>query len=142
MLDRPDASACQHLSTDRQLGAVCARAGYGPQPAMEEIRVLEPDGQRLGIRARRRRPGLDRGVLLRALASIEHAVVADDAHDSMTDAGMDWRAEFLRRGPVMPRRPKRRLPHVVDTGKNVVMDQVRLISIEQQPLRKCCGGYA
>ena len=37
---------------------------------------------------------------------------------------------------------QRELPRVVDTGINVVIDQVRLISIEQQPLRKCCGGHS
>src|SRR5258708_1964623 len=63
---------------------------------VEALTLIRPDGQRLGIRARRRRPGLDRGVVLRALASIEHAVVPDDPHDPMADAGTDERAEFLR----------------------------------------------
>jgi hypothetical protein len=76
---------------------------------------------------RRRRPGLDRGVVLRALASIEHTVVADDAHDPMADTGTDWRAEFLRRGPVVPRCQQREFPLVVNAGENVVVDQVCLL---------------
>src|SRR6202047_3812146 len=79
--------------------------------------LVHPDGQRLGIRARRRGPGLDRWVVLRALASIEHAVVPDDAHDPMADAGTDGGAEFLRRGPVTPRRPQRELPLGGETAR-------------------------
>src|SRR6266481_8877922 len=71
----------------------------------------------------RRSSGLDLRIVLRTFASIEHAVVADDAHDSMAEAGRGGRAESLRRGPVTPRRQQRVLSCVVDAGKNVVLDQ-------------------
>src|SRR5580700_12296722 len=56
------------------------------------------------------------------LAAIEHAVVANDAHDLMAEAGRGGRAESLRRCPVTPRRQQRVLFCVVDAGKDVVLD--------------------
>ena len=64
-----------------------------------------------------------------ALASIEHAVVPDHAHNAMArliGAGVEDRRELLRRGPIAPRRQQRELPLVVDAGENVVIDQVCL----------------
>ena len=55
--------------------------------------VVPRHDQRLGMPARHRRRGLDLGIVSRTLASIEHAVVADDAHDSMAEAGRGGRAE-------------------------------------------------
>src|SRR5260370_19224735 len=107
-----------------------AAAGWGGRSLLQDSQLgrssntlVHPDAQRLGIRARRRRPGLDRGVVLRALASIEHAVVPDDAHDPMADAGTDGRTGFLPRGPVTPRGQQRELPPVVDSGQTLVASQ-------------------
>src|ERR1700733_8598700 len=68
--------------------------------------LVSPDGQRLGMV--RPRGGLvtDCRVVLRALAPIEHAVVPDDAHNTMAQligAGAHGRREPLSRAPIPPR---------------------------------------
>ena len=100
---------------------------------------------RLGISVWQRCPATDWRVVLGALASIEHAVVPDHTHDAMATtvgAGAEWRLESLCRGSVAPRRQQRELSLVVDAGENVVTEQVGLVPIGQQPIRRRRGGHA
>jgi hypothetical protein len=80
---------------------------------------------------------------LRALAPIEHAVVPDDAHNPVAQligAGVHGRREPLSRAPISPRRQQYQLPLVVvDAGENVVVDQVRPITLKPQPVRQRSG---
>ena len=72
-------------------------------------------------------------VILWALAPIEHAVVPDHAHKTMTQligAGARGGHELLSRRPIPPRRQEHQLPLVLDAGENVVVDQVPRIRIE------------
>ena len=87
--------------------------------------VIVRYGVRLEFQTLRRRSGVDRGVVLRALASIEHAVVPDDAHDAVASAGnasSGERLESLRRESITPRRQQSQFPLVVNAGENVVVD--------------------
>ena len=73
-------------------------------------------------------------VVLRALAPIEHAVVANDTDNPMTrliGAGVSGRRESLGSGPIPPRGQERQFSFVVDAGEHVVIDQVRLSGLSR-----------
>jgi hypothetical protein len=74
--------------------------------------AVSPGGRRLEILAQRHRPGLDLGVVTRALASIEHAVVANDP---MADAGTPEPPRPMPRGR-RALRPARRRATTVAVG--------------------------
>src|SRR3984885_2194313 len=97
----------QNVHSKLQIMASAASAGRSllqhSQLGLISSIFVSPDGQRLGMV--RPRGGLvtDCRVVLRALAPVEHAVVPDHAHKTMTQligAGAHGRRELLSSGPI------------------------------------------
>ena len=91
-----------------------------------------------GFGSRRAAERSDIGVVLRALASIEHAVVAHEPYDAMANAHPSERARHKTsgRGPIAPGDQERKLSFVVDAGKYIIVDRTLAARIKTQEVRQ------
>ena len=82
------------------------------------------------------RRSLDIGVVLGALAPIEHAVVAHEPYDAMANARTGERARRETSGsrPIAPGDQKRKLSFVVDAGEHIIVDCTRAARTKPQKI--------
>jgi hypothetical protein len=82
------------------------------------------------------RRSLDIGVVLGALASIEHAVVAHEPDDAMADARTAKRARRETSGSraIAPGDQKRKLSFVVNAGEHIIVDRIRAARTKPQKI--------